>query len=235
MSGNSPFDPPSPGVPGQPPGQQPGQGYPPPSDAPPYGNTGWPQQGQQPPGYQQPGYQQPGQQPPGWQQQPGWQQPPGYVPPGQGQPPKKRRTGLWVALGIGGVLLVAAIGLCVVGIIAALSNDQVQEAISELAIDFSDGVPAAEPATCEVTGVDDFDDYIVFTTVTNVSGEESHYLIDYELTGPSGAFIGSDFGIVSNLADGATERDNTLGVIDDATPWQDVSCTVFATTRVPTG
>ncbi|MEL7210759.1 MAG: hypothetical protein AAGK32_21400, partial [Actinomycetota bacterium] len=106
---------------------------------------------------------------------------------------------------------------------------------SELTIDFSDGTPAAQTATCEVAGLDFADDYEVFATVMNVSDEESHYLIDYELFGPAGESLGVDFGIISNLAPGDQERDDTEGIIDGDVPWSDVECRVLATTRVGAG
>lgn len=226
MSGPSPFEPPTSGTPGQPPGfgppgQPPGQppaqpeyGYqPPPSGQPPYGNTGWQQQA-----------------PP----QQGWQQPQAYAP-GQGhQPPKKKSKAPWIILGVVLAFLVLLIGGCAAIIFAVAGNEATREFVSELAIDFSDGVPAVEDATCEVDGLDVLDAYQVFTTVTNVSGEKSHYLIDYELFGPSGNSLGTDFGIVSNLDAGASERDSAQGVLSGETPAGDVRCEVFATTRVAT-
>lgn len=137
-----------------------------------------------------------------------------------------------VLLGVGIALVVLVVGACVVGAIVIYANDASREFVSELTIDFSDGVPAAQAATCEVAGLDFADDYEVFATVTNVSDVESHYLIDYELFDAAGASLGTDFGIVSNLAPGASERDDTEGVIDGATPWTDVDCEVLATTRV---
>src|SRR6266699_6625278 len=81
-----------------------------PSQQPPYGQPqppyyGPPQQPQQPP-YGQPPYMPP-QQPYG---QPLYGVPPvpGYVPQ---QPPKKRRTGLWIFLGILAVLVLACVGV----------------------------------------------------------------------------------------------------------------------------
>jgi hypothetical protein len=69
-----------------------------------FGQQGYGQQGYPPPGYGQPGY-----------GQPGYGQP-GYPPPGYGQPgypppaPKRRRTGLVVAVAAGAVVLLGGAG-----------------------------------------------------------------------------------------------------------------------------
>lgn len=228
MSGQPPFEPPADGVP-----QQPPPGYePPPLSHPPQ---------QPPPGYEPP----PGYAPPPQGTPPGYGQPPaqgyGYQPPDfpaggspdHAPPPKKSNTG-WIifAVIVGGLVLLiggctAAIGIFIAG------NEEAREIFTELAIDFSDGVPASGPASCEVDGRDFADDYIVLTTITNVSGEDSHYLIDFELTGPNGEILGSDFGIMSNVAEGATATDNAISIIDGAPAPEDVTCEVIAATRVP--
>ena len=87
---------------------------------------GQPPLGQQPvPGQPPQWQQQPGQRFPGqqhqWQQQPGqpqWQPIPGGAPwPPQGQPPKKRRTGLIVTLSVVGVVVLVAAGIVTAGLI----------------------------------------------------------------------------------------------------------------------
>ena len=128
------------------------------------------------------------------------------------------------------------VGGCAAAIVLlAESSDDIRETVSELAIDFTEGVPATGPVSCEVTGIqnDGSGDYEVFAIVTNESGVESHYLVDYELIGPSGEPLGTDFGIVSNVRPDETVRDNTIGVIDAAPDWTDVSCLVIGTSRVP--
>ena len=107
--------PPQPGRPGQPP--YPPQGYPQG-----YAPQGYPQQGYpQPQGYPPQGYpQQPGPQQPGYPPQTyagGPQLPPGAYPPGPppaggyppGPGPKKKRTGLFVLLGAGVLVIVLAV------------------------------------------------------------------------------------------------------------------------------
>ena len=171
--------------------------------------------------------------PPGYPPQQDYQPNPTYPPPGTGgyEKPKRSNT-VWIVLGVALALGVLVIGGCAVGIVLLARSDTGSELISELAIDFSDGVAPTGPVSCEVDGLDFADDYRVFVTVTNESGVASHYLVDYELTGPGGELIGTDFGIVSNLEAGATERDDSIGTVNGDTPPEDVICTVVAASRV---
>src|SRR6266699_3069163 len=90
---NDPNQPPQ-----QPPYGQPQQPYYGPPQQPPYGQPQQPPYGQSPYGQPQQPYGQP---------QYGVPPVPGYVPQ---PPPKKRRTGLWIFLGILAVLVLACIG-----------------------------------------------------------------------------------------------------------------------------
>ena len=94
----------------------------------------------------------------------------------------------------GGCTLFAWIGVRDAGI-------DIAEIAQEAGRDFSAGVPATGPTSCEVVGFlgDASDTYTVEVAVTNESGIDSHYRISYDLTAPDGARIGSDFGVVSNV------------------------------------
>lgn len=120
-----PYGPPSP-PPGEPQpgyGQQPGYEPPQYPQQPEYQQPEYQQPSYPPPGYQQPqqpGYPQPGQQPgyppPGGYQQPGYPGGPGGLPPA---PPKSSNKGLWIGLGIAGVLLLL---LCCGGVAFGVIN-----------------------------------------------------------------------------------------------------------------
>ncbi len=238
----SPFEPPSAGGPaaggpavggpppglGAPGGPPPGYGAPP-GPAPSYGapSPGIPPGGP-PPGFGPPGG-----------------QPPAYGAPGaagyggvSSAPPKKNSRTAWIILaGIVGVLVLVC-GGCV-ALVGFGANEASQgsgfEFITELGLDFSDGVPATGPVSCEVTGIQDdgSDDYAVDALVTNASGVTSHYRVEYDLFGPGQDYIGSDYGIVSNLAPDESVRDFTVGVVDGVPDWQDVTCTVTQAIRIP--
>lgn len=151
--------------------------------------------------------------------------------------PKKSNRKVWIVLGIiiGAIVLLFGACAAILAIAVNTAGDEAREIFSELTIDFSDGVPPDGPVSCEVTGIqtDNSDDYEVFTIVTNESGVESHYLIDYTLVGPDGSEIGTDFGIISNVAPGETIRDNSIGVIDGIPSWEQVDCQVTGASRVP--
>lgn len=106
------------------------------------------------------------------------------------------------------------------------------EFISELGLDFTDGVAPTGPVSCEVTGLQSDGDYSVDALVTNESGVTSHYRVEYDLFGPNQTYISSDFGIVSNVSDGESVRDFTLGTIGGSTDWNDVTCEVTQALRI---
>lgn len=219
VTGDSPFEPPTPGQPPE---------WPSPPSEPPYNP---------PPQYQPPGqptqYAPPPGPPPQYQPPPG-QPPPGFQPP-HAAPPKNNKT-VWIVLGIILGVVVLGIGSCaaILAFAVTSADEGIREVFSELTIDFSNGVPATGPVTCEVTGIqtDGTGDYEVFAVVSNESGVESHYLVDYELIGPGGEPLGTDFGIVSNVGAGDFVRDNTIGVIDALPDWTEVDCQVIEATRV---
>ncbi len=221
MSGPPPYDPP--------PGHQPGFQPPYPAGGQPPGNPSYPTPGYGAAPGPAPGQYQPGAQPPGYGQVP--YQPMGSYP-GSTPPPRKRSPWLilGIVLGIGALVFVG----CTAAIVVLVASDNgAREFTTELAIDFSDAQPAAQAATCEVEGLDFADDYRVFTTVTNLDGERSHYEVRYQLI-DGDTIIGNDFGIISGLEPGDTERDDAFGVIGGTTPWQDITCRVTETLRVPT-
>lgn len=228
VTGDSPFEPPTPEqLPGQPPPSEPPYN-PPPQYQPPGQPTQYVPPPGPPPQYQQPQYQ------PAPGGPPQYQQPPGFQPP-QSAPPKNNKT-VWIVLGIILGVIVLGIGSCAAILAFAVNSadESLREVFSELTIDFSNGVPATGPVTCEVTGIqtDGSGDYEVFAVVSNESGVESHYLVDYELIGPGGEPLGPDFGIVSNVGAGDVVRDNTIGVIDALPDWTEVDCQVTQATRV---
>ncbi|MBA0127523.1 hypothetical protein H0B56_18415 [Haloechinothrix sp. YIM 98757] len=105
-------------------GPPPQQGWPPAS---PYDQGTQPQQPPQPPTgghprhgaypqqpdpYNRAGYPHPGNQPPGWMP------PGGGYGPGYGAPPPKKRTGLWVGLGAGGLGVAVIAALLITGFVA---------------------------------------------------------------------------------------------------------------------
>lgn len=216
----SPFEPPSPSPfePAPSYGTPPGYGTPPAGPPPGYG----PPPGSGPP---------PAGAPPGY----GTPVPPGYG--GIGPPPKKSSRTVWIVLAVvvGGLAMVCVGCVALIGIGASQSDDlDVFEVINEATLDFSDGVPPAGPTSCEVTGIqtDGTNDYAVDAIVTNADGVTSHYEVSYELLGPSGDFIGSDFGIISDVEPGETVRDFTLGIVDGPYEWTDVSCEVTLALRI---
>lgn len=256
MTGDSPFDPPSSGKPSdEPPPNEPDYSppqyspptYQPPSQspatapAPGFGPPPSPTPGPPPQEFQPPqGYPPPEDAPPGFpppQSQPQAYQPPQGYPAPTGPPPKKSSRRVWIILGVilGAIILLVGACTAILAFAIRSADESVREVFSELTIDFTEAVPATGPVSCEVTGIQDdgSDDYEVFTEVTNESGVESHYLVDYVLVGPNGEELGTDFGIMSNVAAGALERDNTIGVIDGAPSWEQVECEVIGAARVP--
>lgn len=112
--------------------------------------------------------------------------------------------------------------------------EQLDEAMGELMIDFTDAPASSASATCQVFGIQPHtDQYAVAATVTNTDGVVSTYRLAYELFGPEGESLGTDFSVVSAVAPGTTVRDDTLGYLSDPVPWDQVSCTVIQVLRLP--
>lgn len=113
-------------------------------------------------------------------------------------------------------------------------SEQLDEAMGELMIDFTDAPVSSAPATCQVFGIQPHtDQYAVAATITNTDGVVSTYRLAYELFGPDGASLGTDFSVVAGVAPGTTVRDDTLGYLSDPVPWDRVSCTVIQVLRLP--
>lgn len=113
-------------------------------------------------------------------------------------------------------------------------SEQLDEAMGELMIDFTDAPASTAPATCEVFGIQPHtDQYAVAATITNTDGAVSTYRLAYELFGPDGASLGTDFSIVSAVEPGTTVRDDTLGYLSDPVPWDQVTCKVTQVLRIP--
>ena len=194
-------------------------GTPPPAPAPNYGAPG-PAPGPGP----QPGY-----------GAPQYGGAPGQPPPGA--PKQSNSRTVWIILAAilgllvvvcGGCTLFAWIGVRDAGI-------DIAEIAQEAGRDFSTGVPATGPTSCEVVGFlgDTSDTYTVEVAVTNESGIDSHYRISYDLTGPDGASIGSDFGVVSNVSAGEEVRDTNFGFLSGSVDPSDVTCEVTEALRIP--
>ena len=112
-------------------------------------------------------------------------------------------------------------------------SEQLDEAMGELMIDFTGAPASASPATCQVFGIQPHtDQYAVAATITNADGVTSTYRLTYELFGPDGASLGTDFSIVSVVEPGTTVRDDTLGYLSDPVPWDQVTCTVIQVLRL---
>lgn len=113
-------------------------------------------------------------------------------------------------------------------------TDRITEQFGELAIDFSDGSDVEGPTSCAVTGLqnDGSGDYAVDATVHNADGVASAYQVDYDLIGPDGSTIGSDFGVISRIEPGQTVVDDTIGTVSGDADWRQVSCEVTGTVRV---
>ena len=217
---------------GPPPGQNYGQG----SGQTPPAQPGYGQGGPGQPGYGPPpggGYGPPGQSPYG--SPPGAQAPyaaPGYGP-GYAAPPSSGnggRTALIVLAVIGGIF-VLLIGGCSVLIFAA--GNAVEDVADDFFVDFSNAQTSTDPVSCRVDGLDFADDYRVYGTVTNNSGETSAYRYEYELLGPGDTFIGSDYGIIDRLEAGDTTEANAYGIVDGTVPPEDVTCSVTELLRTP--
>ena len=89
------------------------------------------------------------------------------------------------------------------------------------------------PATCQVFGLQPrTDQYAVAATVTNTNGVASTYRLTYELFGPDGASLGTDFSVVSAVAPRTTVRDDAIGYLSDPVPWDQVACTVIEVLRI---
>lgn len=137
------------------------------------------------------------------------------------------------------VTLLILIGGCTTALVVGARNAGDDggffEIVNELSLDFSAASPAIGPSSCEVDGIqnDGTGDYLVLATVTNESGETSAYEVNYELTGPAGESLGTDFGIISRVEPGETVTDNTIGIIDGNPDPADVTCSVFFTGRIP--
>ncbi len=107
-------------------------------------------------------------------------------------------------------------------------SQQLDEAMGELMIDFTDAPASSAPATCQVFGIQPHtDQYAVAATITNTDGVVSTYRLAYELFGPDGASLGTDFSVVAGVAPGTTVRDDTLGYLSDPVPWDQVTCRVI--------
>lgn len=112
-------------------------------------------------------------------------------------------------------------------------SQQLNEAMGELLIDFTDATASSAPATCQVFGIQPHtDQYAVAATITNTDGAVSTYRLTYELSGPDGAPLGTDFTIVSVVAPGTTVRDDTLGYLSGPVSWDQVTCTVVEVLRL---
>lgn len=135
------------------------------------------------------------------------------------------------------VLLVVVCGGC--GLIAFLgardAGIDIAEIAQEAGRDFSTGVPATGPSSCQVVGFlgGESDTYTVEVTITNESGIDSHYRIAYDLLGPDGSFLGSDFGIVSNVPAGDEVRDTNFGFLTGTVEPDDIACEVTEAIRIP--
>lgn len=113
-------------------------------------------------------------------------------------------------------------------------SEQLDEAMGELMIDFTDAPASSAPATCQVFGIQPHtDQYAVAATITNTDGVLSTYRLDYELFGPDGASLGTDFSVVAGVAPGTTVRDDTLGYLSDPVPWDQVTCRVIEIRQLP--
>jgi hypothetical protein len=137
-------------------------------------------------------------------------------------------------LGAGGCAALLVGGTLVANDLADEVEARSQEIADAFLLDFSEGVPSTGASTCEVTGIqtDGTDDYDVYATVTNDSSAASAFRVDYELVGPSGELLGADYGVLARVEPGATARQTTIGVIDGAPDWNEVSCNVLFTTRL---
>jgi len=195
---------------------------PPPSEPPSYGAPA--------PGYSAPGPA------PGPGQPPSYGGAPGYGPQPGGAPKGSSRTA-WIILAVvlgllvlvcGGCSLIAWIGVRDAGL-------DIAEIAQEAGRDFSSGVPAAGPTSCQVTGflAEGSDTYTVEVTVANESGINSHYQISYDLFGPSGDLLGSDIGVVSNVEAGDEVRDTNFGFLAGSIDPSDITCDVTQALRIP--
>lgn len=192
-----------------------------------------------PPGPGGPGYGAPAGPPPGL----GGTGAPGYAPPpgGGGGSSNGRAIAIGIAVLLG-VLILGIVGFALLrggdggGTGTATEGEtpdegRREEAIAEGEIDFSEVVPATGTVACEVTGLDEFGRYLVFVTLSNNSAERSAFVVDYELYGPDGTYIGADFGVIGDLAPGESERDDTYGELEGTFDYQDVTCEVIAAQR----
>lgn len=153
---------------------------------------------------------------------------PGIFPVTVTAPPSTAGTASTTAIGI---VLAAPPG--VITDDAQTVSEQLDEAMGELMIDFTDAPASSSPATCQVFGLQPHtDQYAVAATITNTDGVVSTYRLAYELFGPDGASLGTDFSVVAVVAPGTTVRDDTLGYLSDPVPWDQVTCTVIEVRRL---
>jgi len=163
-------------------------------------------------------------------------QPPGYGPPPGGPTRSSSRTVWIILLAVLGLLVVVCGGCTLfawVGVREA--GIDVAEIAQEAGRDFSNGVTAIGPTSCDVVGyiTTGSDVYSVEVTVTNESGIDSHYQISYDLVAPDGRSIGSDVGIVSDVPAGDEVRDTNFGFLSGTIDPSDVTCEVTRALRIP--
>jgi hypothetical protein len=134
-------------------------------------------------------------------------------------------------LGVIAAVLVLLIGGCTVAVV--VMANMAEETFDEFFIDFSDAERSTDPAHCEVNGLDFADDYVVDATITNNSGVTSAYSYSFDLTGPGGRLLGSDYSVAERIEPGDTVEDRAFNTVDGPVPPDDVICTITELLRVP--
>jgi hypothetical protein len=175
-------------------------------------------------------------------------QPPPQGPPGQpypqttfapppGPPPKKKRTGLWVALGIVGLVLLLVIGGCF-AFLASLGDGSPEEA--EPAATSAPASPGAKtsappkaeakPFVATVTKCErgEYGSFDVIVKITNNTENQTNYIFDLLLLDKDDNTVGSGFGSVE-VKPGKSANSKVIASLDDDSYKGKVKCEVKVT------
>ncbi len=147
------------------------------------------------------------------------------VPVNQGKRP--RSTGRTLAI-VFGVVFVLLAGGC--GVFLYAFRDQIADA----AVDFSDGVPAGDAASCEVVGLAFATNYDIRATVdVNETQVESHFQLRVEVLSSDGEVLGSDEAVFRSMDPGEERTEEVFPTITASDPYETTTCQVVRVLRVP--
>ena len=136
-----------------------------------------------------------------------------------------RSTGKILAFVFGGLFLLLA-GGC--GVLAWVFRDEIADAT----VDFSEAVPADDPASCQVTGIDLSEDYEIEASLTALeSSVASHFRLDLEVA-TGDRVLGAVQAVLRDVEPGEERTEGVFNTISAAEPVEAASCRVVRVVRV---